>query len=135
LSVLLRNKNTSNDSNVKEAEASTSSGNIFKTVGNDYKAKDTVDVKINDELADVVNGFFREGISDEKYSDIMRSIAKPENCTSLTKTGVNQLVWDLLLPRTKSFDSVIQQHQETIIKAASIVTKILNKLNQVDSSN
>ena len=135
MSVLLRNKNTSNDSNVKEAEASTSSGNIFKTVGNDYKAKDTVDVKINDELADVVNGFFREGISDEKYSDIMRSIAKPENCTSLTKTGVNQLVWDLLLPRTKSFDSVIQQHQETIIKAASIVTKILNKLNQVDSSN
>ena len=81
MSVLLRNKNTSNDSNVKEAEASTSSGNIFKTVGNDYKAKDTVDVKINDELADVANGFFREGISDEKYSDIMRSIARPENCT------------------------------------------------------
>ena len=81
LSVLLRNKNTRNDSKVKEAEASTSSGNIFKTVGNDYKAKDTVDVTINDELADVVNGFFREGISDEKYSDIMRSIARPENCT------------------------------------------------------
>ena len=44
-------------------------------------------------------------------------------------------MWDLLLPQTKSFDSVIQQLQETIIKAASIVTKILNKLNQVDSSN
>jgi hypothetical protein len=43
-------------------------------------------------------------------------------------------VWDLLLPQTKSFDSVIQQLQERIIKAASIVTKILNKLNQVDSS-
>ena len=37
---------------------------IFKTVGNDYKAKDTVDVNINDDLADAVNGFFREGISD-----------------------------------------------------------------------
>jgi hypothetical protein len=49
-------------------------------------------------------------------------------------TGVNQLVWDLLLPQTKSFDSVIQQLQETIIKAASIAIKILNKLNQVDSS-
>jgi hypothetical protein len=43
-------------------------------------------------------------------------------------------VWDLLLAQTKSFDSVIQQLQERIIKAASIVTKILNKLNQVDSS-
>jgi hypothetical protein len=107
----------------------------FKTVANDYKAKDTVDVKINDDLADVVNGFFREGISDEKYSEIMKFIARPESCTSLTKTRVNQLVWDLLLPQTKSFDSVIQQHQETIIKAASNVTKILNKLNQVECSN
>ena len=53
----------------------------FKTVANDYKAKDTVDVKINDDLADVVNGFFREAISDEKYSEIMKSIARPENCT------------------------------------------------------
>lgn len=127
-----KKQKTSHDSNVKEAEASTSSGNIFKTVANDYKAKDNVDVKINDDLADVVNGFFREGISDEKYSEIMKSIARPENCTSLTKTRVNQLVWDLLLPQTKSFDSVIQQHQETIIKAASNVTKILRKLNQVD---
>ena len=99
---------------------------FFKTVGNDYKAKDTVDVNINDDLADVVNGFFRERISDEKYSEIMKSVARPEPCTSLTNTGVNQLVWDLLLPQTKSFDSLIQQHQETIIKPASNVTKILN---------
>ena len=130
-----KKQKTSIDSNVKEAEASTSSGNILKTVGNDCKAKDTVDVKINDDIADVVNGFVREGISDEKYSEIMRSIARSEHCTSLTKTGVNQLVWDLLLPQTKSFNSVIQQHQETIIKAASNVTKLLNKLKQVDSSN
>jgi hypothetical protein len=130
-----KKQKTSNDSNVKEAKASTSSSNNFKTVANDYQAKDTVDVKINDDLADVVNGFFREAISDEKYSEIMKSIARPENCTSLTKTRVNQLVWDLLLPQTKSFDSVIQQHQETIIKAASNVTKILNKLNQVECSN
>jgi hypothetical protein len=73
LSLLLRNKNTSNDSN-------------------DCKAKDTVDVKINDELADVVNGFFREGISDENYSEIMKSIARPENCTSLTKTRVSKSI-------------------------------------------
>ena len=69
LSLLLRNKKTSNDSNVKEAEASTSSGNIFKTVGNDCKANDTVDVKINDDLADVVNGFLEKEF-------LMRNILK-----------------------------------------------------------
>jgi hypothetical protein len=37
--------------------------------------------KINDDLADVVNGFIREGINDEKYSEIMKYIARPENCT------------------------------------------------------
>ena len=42
-------------------------------------------------------------------------------------------MWDLLLPQTKSFDSIIQQ--ETSVKAASNVTKILNKLNQVECSN
>lgn len=90
MSLLLRNNTkTCNDSNVKEAEASTLSGNIFKTVANDYKAKDIVDVTINDNLADVVNVFFREEISDEKYSEIMKSISRPENCTSLTRTRVN----------------------------------------------
>lgn len=90
MSLLLRNKTkTCNDSNVKEAEASTLSGNIFKTVANDYKAKDIVDVTINDDLADVVNVFFREEMSDEKYSEIMKSISRPENCTSLTRTRVN----------------------------------------------
>jgi hypothetical protein len=45
---------TSNDSNVKEAKASTSSSNNFKTVANDYQAKDTVDVKINDDLITLI---------------------------------------------------------------------------------
>jgi hypothetical protein len=53
-----KKQKTSNDSNVKEAKASTSSSNNFKTVANDYQAKDTVDVKINDDLADVGNGLF-----------------------------------------------------------------------------
>jgi hypothetical protein len=78
-------------------------------------SKDTVDVKINDDLADVGNGFSREGISDEKYSEIMKSIARPENCASLTKTRVNQLVWDLLLPQTKSFDIWINILNITLI--------------------
>jgi hypothetical protein len=44
-------------------------------------------------------------------------------------------VWDLLLPQTKSVDSVIQQHQKTIIKAASNVTKICWSVKGTDAEN
>jgi hypothetical protein len=32
-----------------------------------FKLKENVDKKVNDELADMINAIFREGISDEKY--------------------------------------------------------------------
>ena len=130
-----KRQKTSDTSNVTDAEVSRTSSSIFKSVANDYKAKDAVDSKIDDDLADVVNVFFREGISDEKYQDLMKSISRPENCTSLTRTRVNQLVWDLLQPQTRSFNSVILQHQETVIKASCNIAKLLSKLNQSDMTD
>jgi len=31
---------------------------------------------------------------DEKYNEFLIEIKRPENCTSLTKTRVNNLMWD-----------------------------------------
>ncbi|CAG2196785.1 unnamed protein product [Mytilus edulis] len=83
---------------------------------------------VDDTLAETVNEFFREGISDEKYNDLMKSVARPENCVSLTITRANQLIWDLLSPQTRSFVSVIQHHQETVVKASCNITNLLNTL-------
>jgi hypothetical protein len=50
--------------------------------------------KINDDLADVVNGFIREGINDEKYSEIMKYIARPEKVACQ---------WSVVLPGYSGF--------------------------------
>ncbi|XP_052069417.1 uncharacterized protein LOC127708552 [Mytilus californianus] len=102
--------------------------NVFKAAAQAYRSKDNVDTSVDDTLADTFNEFFREGISDEKYNELMKSVARPENCVSLTRTRVNQLIWDLLSPQTRSFDSVIQQHQKTVVKASCNITKLLNML-------
>ncbi|CAG2257295.1 unnamed protein product [Mytilus edulis] len=68
--------------------------NVFRAAAQAYRSKDNVDTSVDDTLADTVNEFFREGISDEKYNELMKSVARPENCVSLTRTRVNQLIWD-----------------------------------------
>ena len=108
---------------------------VFKLASNIFKVKEPVDIKVNDDLADMVNSFFREGISDEKFNELMKDIHRPENCTSLTKTRVNQLIWDLLCLQTRSYDSGIQQHQFTVVKAACNVVKLLNTLEKVKSEH
>lgn len=82
-----------------------------------------MDEKVSDDLADMVNCIFRDGISDERYHDVIKSIKRPEKCSSLTRTRVNNLMWDLLSPHTRSFDVSFQQHQHTAIKSAANIVK------------
>ena len=51
-----------------------------------FKLKENVDRKVNDELTDMINVIFREGISDEKYQDLLKTVLRPDNCSSLTTT-------------------------------------------------
>ncbi|CAC5394761.1 unnamed protein product [Mytilus coruscus] len=100
--------------------------NVFKVAAQVYRSKDNVNSSVDDSLADTVNEFFREGISEDKYNELMKSVSRPENNVALLRTRANQFVWNLLSPQTRSFDSVIQLHQETVVQAACNVTKLLN---------
>ena len=79
----------------------------------------------------MINVIFREGISDENYQDLLKTVLPPENCSSLTRTKVNQLIWNWLSPYTKSYDVSIQQHQNVITKASINVVKMLDKLDKM----
>ena len=61
-----------------------------------FKIKEKVDKPVDSELADIVNALFFNGIPESKLSDLLKSVDRPENCNMLTKTRVNQLMWDLL---------------------------------------
>jgi hypothetical protein len=76
----------------------------------------------------MINVIFREGISDEKYQGLLKTVLCPENCSSLTRTKVNQLIWNWLSPYTKLYDVSIQ-HQNAIIKLLKIL--MLYKLDKM----
>ena len=108
------NKRRKTDDNSTETAPCHSS---FIGAAHSFKLKENIDKKVNDELADMINVIIREGISDEKYQDLLKTVLRPENCSSLTRTKVNQLIWNWLSPYTKSYDVSIQ-HQNAIIKAS-----------------
>lgn len=115
--------------NVASGESSNSTFSSFKNAALSFKSKEKTADKVNDDLAEMTNTFFRAGISDEKYQELMKGTLRPENCTSLTRTKVNQLVWNWLSPNTKTLDISLQQHQYTVIKAAIKIVTMLDKLD------
>lgn len=121
------NQNESEEPPTKKAK----SDNVFAIAAKNFKVNETVDDKVGDELATMINSLFREGISDEKFQDLLKNVNRPENCNALTKTRVNQLIWDLLSPSTRSYDSCLQQHQNSVIKAACCVVTILDTLDKI----
>ena len=70
----------------------------FKGLSYKFLLSEKVDNEVNDDLAHFVNSSFRDGVSEERVSEIMKEIFRPNNCDSLTKTRVNPGIWRLLKP-------------------------------------
>ncbi len=81
---------------------------FLKVFTDSFNKKEMVDSEVNEDLASFINVTFREGISDEKQSDILKNIQRPVNCDSLVKTRVNSSIWRLLKPHTQSEDVKMQ---------------------------
>lgn len=78
-----------------------------------------------------VNNSFRNGIFDERFSEILKDIHSPSNCECLAKTRVNCGVWRLLKPQTQTEDAKLQTVQNLTVKAASNVVKLLDKYGEI----
>ena len=104
---------------------------IFEGIFKKYNQVDEVDIPVNAHLATLVNKVFREGISDEKFQKLLKDTHRPDNCDSLVKTRVNNLVWNLLSPQIHTIDSNMQKIQEAVIKSAVILTKLLSQNSHV----
>ena len=62
------------------------------------------------------------GIKQDKMS-------RPENCEGLITVQTNQMIWDVLYPLTKTNDTKMKNLQTIIIKSATLVTKVIDKLD------
>ncbi|CAB4043109.1 Hypothetical predicted protein, partial [Paramuricea clavata] len=79
--------------------------------------------KVNDDLAEIVNGLVQKGLSEEKLQDKLNKYPSPENCEALSKVRVNQLIWDNLQPNTRSQDLRFQKVQTALIKGMAAIVR------------
>ena len=56
------------------------SNSVFKTIKNKFKIKEKADEPVDDNLASMVNSLFREAISEEQLSGMIKPIHRFENC-------------------------------------------------------
>lgn len=100
---------------------------IFKNISEKFNPKETVDNEVNEDLAQFINATFRDGISDERLSELIKDIHRPSNCEALVKTKVNQSIWRLLKSHTQTDDVKMQVIQNNVVKAAINLTKMMNE--------
>jgi hypothetical protein len=79
--------------------------------------------KVNNDLAEIVNGLVQKGLSEEKLQDKLNKYPSPENCKALSKVRVNQLIWDNLQPNTRSQDLRFQKVQTALIKGMAAIVR------------
>ena len=124
---------TGTDNNNNEEPPSkkqkTDDQSVFKSMNDKFKIKEKTDAPVDSELAELVNNLFRQGMPEDQFSELIKSINRPENCDSLTKTRVNQLIWNLLTEPTRAEENRLQYKQNMLIKAACLITKMLHELN------
>lgn len=124
-----KKQRTDNNGDQAATDSNAAGTSLFKGLGDKFKIKEKLDPPVDDELAEVVNGLFANGIPDVKLSELLKEINRPENCKMLTNTRVNKLIWDLLSERTRGEENRTQYKQGLVVKAAILITKLLDKLN------
>ena len=120
--------------NGKQHEVEESVGDFLKTVQNDLKSEET-GPPIHEELAKIVTRLVRDGMLEERLQDKLNKYPQPENCESLTKVRVNQLIWDNLSSTIRSQDLKFQKVQTSIVKGmtalARVTDAILKRVNEI----
>ncbi|VDI59943.1 Hypothetical predicted protein [Mytilus galloprovincialis] len=98
--------------------------NRFSSMSKRCKVQEICDVKIDEVLANNVNELFRNGMNEEQYSDLTKdeNNARPENCEGLSIGA-------------QSADKKLQFLERTIVKAATILTKTVNKMALDENNN
>ncbi len=94
------------------------------------KSKEKTVEPVADDIAELANESFAQGVDKDKLKTLLDAIHRPENCKYLTEVRVNELIWNLLSQTTKSFDEKLQLIQTSLAKAG---VTLVNMLHMIDS--
>ena len=107
----------------------------FSNMAKRFKVKDVCGEKIDDVLAQNVTSLFLNGMDEEQYNDLVKDekTPRPENCEGLKIVKTNQLVWDIIPTFSQTCDKKMQNIEKTLVKAATILTKVVDKMAKLDT--
>ena len=108
---------------------------IFKKMSYKFQQTEPLDVDVHPDLACLINNSLRKGLSQENLDEICKQIHRPENCDALVKTRVNQGIWRFLKSFTQAEDTRLTAIQGVMLKAATNIVKLLEKLSSSDSEH
>ncbi|XP_045170221.2 uncharacterized protein LOC123532723 [Mercenaria mercenaria] len=116
------NDQRSNQDSLNDDTQNTVFGKFSKT----FKKSDLTSKPVDEQLAQLVNDAFREGMTDDHYQNVVKDIHRPENCAGLKETKVNPGVWSVLRQHTQMEDSKLRGIQNCFVKAACNIVKVLD---------
>ena len=97
------------DESAAEEGNSTSTPNKFlSSLEKKANAQEATGPKINDTLASHVTAIMRQKPEEEREKDLLQKILRPENCPYLSKTTVNQVIWDRVSAEARTGDVKMQ---------------------------
>ena len=123
-----------NQSSSSKRKADENNNSRFSEMAKRFKVSENCDVNIDETLADTVTDLFRNGIEEERYSDLVKDDinARPKNCEGLVTVKMNQLIWDSVSPAARSRDKKMQGIETSIVKAATILVKVVDKMAKME---
>ena len=100
----------------------------FANMSKKFRLGENCDSPINEQLATNVTDIFRNGISQERYRELLKDekLTRPQNCEGLVTVQTDQMVWDILYAETN--DNKMKNIQTAIIKSATVLSKVFDKL-------
>ena len=77
---------------------------------------------------------FRWGMKDELYYELIKDpeTRRPANCEGLVTVETNQEIWELISHKTRTNDEKLQFIETTVVKAATLIAKVVNSLTSVE---
>jgi len=100
-----------------------------------FKIREVCSDKIDDILAENITDLFRNDMSEDQFTELTKddNNARPENYKGLYLVKTNQLIWDIISPQTQTIDRKMQVIQKAVVKAATLLTKVVNDMASKES--
>ena len=109
----------------------------FSELSRQFKSQETTCPDVEEGLAETVTAMFRNGIEDDKYAEMIRDEKNPRpgNCDGLVTVKMNPLVMDAMSTAAKANDRRLMYINTSVVKAATILVKTVNKMSEMESEN